>query len=640
MCGILAVINFDHHPVYKDLFLRMRDTMVHRGPDDAGIYLQGGIGLAHRRLSIIDLSATGHQPMSNEDDSVHIVFNGEIYNHVELRNDLIKKGHAYRSTSDTETILHQYEEDGERCVEKFNGMFAFVLWDRNRKMVFAARDRLGIKPLYYFMDEKRFIMASEIKAILEDPSVPRLPDHDAIADYFFSARAYGNKTLFQGVREVEPGYALAMEDNGRNVRLRKYWDVVYRYDHSRSHKHLTGQVHDLLEDAVRIHCRSDAPLGCHLSGGLDSSSVVAFAARHRKPLKTFSIKFSDEDYIDETKYAIEVARHVGAEYIESSPNEKDLAKLIPFLIWHMDMPMSTDGGFSYYTASQLAHRHVKVSLTGHGGDELFAGYPAQFRAAYHRTDMFNYRIDPNRIFAESLWKKISRGMISTGVKGAFRKLRNRLVRHEGTIEDMWVQLHCESLPENNPLFHRDFVRRLGGYSPRDEYIKPFSVMNTDQALDKCLYHDLRVYLPSLLHLEDRVSMALSIESRVPLLDYRIVELLATVPPAQKVGELVPKYLLREAVSGLLPESICRRRDKFPFPVPGRFWFSKEVKQLVDKVLLSPGCLQRGIFSPDAVKEVVSQYDLERMFQLLNVELWFKIFIDQDPDWLSQARTKA
>jgi len=640
MCGILAYMDLEHRSPSKEMLLRMRDSMIHRGPDDAGIYLQGAVGLAHRRLSIIDLSEAGHQPMGNEDETLQIVFNGEIYNHVELRNNLKARGHVFRSTSDTETILHQYEEDGERCLEKFNGMFAFVIWDGSTKTLFAARDRLGIKPLYYYRDDKKIIMASEIKAILEDPSVPRIPDDRAIADYSFSGRAYGNKTLFRGIHELEPGHSMTITDNGQGTRLKKYWDIVYRYDYSSSHRDLTDTLHGLLEDAVMVHCRSDAPLGCHLSGGLDSSSVVAFAARHRKSLKTFSIKFSDDDYIDETKYSREVARHVGAEYHESSPNEKDLARLLPFLIWHMDLPMSTDGGFTYYAASQLAQRFVKVSLTGHGGDELFAGYPAQFQATYRRGDMFEYRIDPNRVVKESLAKGISRRLFSHGIKGVAAAIRDRLGNSNRTLEDIWVRLHCGHLPGKNPIFHKDFIRQLGGYSPRDEYVRPFFETNTDQTLDKCLYHDLRVYLPALLHLEDRVSMALSIESRVPLLDYRIVEVMATVPPERKVNGLVPKYLLREAVSALLPQKVLQRKDKLGFPVPGRFWFSKEVKELVRNVLLSRACLERGIFNPQAIKEAVSANNSLLIWFPLNIELWFRMFIDRDPYWLSQARTKA
>ena len=640
MCGIVAVHNIGGKPINEDLLIKMRDVMIHRGPDDGGIYIEGSIGLAHRRLSIIDLSETGHQPMFNEDGSVVIVFNGEIYNHLELRDELEKKGHLFRSTSDTETIIHLYEEEGESCLNKLNGMFAFIIWDSKRRAFFAARDRLGIKPLYFFKDEKKFIMASEIKSILQEPSVPRGPDYEAIADYFFASRTFGGKTLFRGIYEVAPGYSMTIGIEGQIEKWGKYWDIIYRYDNSRSQKALTDQIHALLDDAVRVHCRSDAPLGCHLSGGLDSSTIVSLAARHRKSLKTFSIKFSEDEFIDETGYAKEVARNAGAEYYESSPDEKDLAGMLPFLIWHMDLPMATDGGFTYYTVSQLAKKHVKVSLTGHGGDELFAGYPAQFIATYQQSDMFEIRKDPDRIFPGYIWKRYYQKLLYSGIKGISKKIFSRIRNKKLNLEDVWIQLHCGTLPHENPLLHKEFIKQLGGYSPREDYIRPFVETNTDHTLDKCLYHDLRVYLPSLLHLEDRVSMALSIESRVPLLDYRIVEFLATVPPEQKVNGLVPKYLLREAVSSLVPERVRRRRDKLGFPVPGRFWFSQEVKNITRDVLLSRDCLQRGIFDAEAVRNAVTKNNLEQIWRLLNVELWFKIFIDRDSYWLAQTKDRA
>jgi asparagine synthase (glutamine-hydrolysing) len=633
MCGIVAVLHFDNRDVDEGLLVRMRDTMYHRGPDDAGIHLDGPLALAHRRLSIIDLSETGHQPMKNEDGTVFLVFNGEIYNYIELRNNLEKNGHRFHSTSDTEVILHQYEEDGEDCVNKFNGMFAFVLWDSKEKRLFAARDRLGIKPLYYFANEKKIILASEIKAIIEDPSVERIPDYHAIADFFYAGRALGNKTMFQNIKEIEPGHMITVDAFMKQTHVTKYWDVIYNYNYSRTDKETKEELFALLDDAVKVHCRSDASLGCHLSGGLDSSTIVAFAARHRKSLKTFSIKFSDDEYIDETRYAKAVAKHVRADYHEGSPPAADMARLLPFLIWHMDIPMTTEGVFAYYTVSQLAQKYVKVSLTGHGGDELFAGYPAQFQASYKSTDMFDLWSDPDRVLKSSLRKRLTQGIIRRGPLGIYRAIKGRLFHEEKSLEDVWIQLHCGNLPNDNPIFHKDFIKGLQRYSSKDDYTKPLGEVNTDQMLDKCLYHDLRVYLPSLLHFEDRVSMAVSIESRVPFLDYRIAEFLATVPPEQKIDGMQPKYLLREVASSLLPEEVWKRKDKRPFPVPGKFWQTHEMEELTEKILLSPESLKRGIFKPGALKDACSNIDIT--WQLINVELWFKIFIDRDPYWVSK-----
>ncbi len=641
MCGILAVVNFDKKNIDKAQLTRMRDTMYHRGPDDAGIYVNGSVGLAHRRLSIIDLSTAGQQPMSNEDGTIHIVFNGEIYNYVELREDLLKRGHRFHSTSDTEVIIHQYEEDGERCLDKFNGMFSFALWDSKSKRLFAARDRIGIKPLHYFIDDKRIILSSEIKAIIEDPQIPRIPDYQAMADYFYAGWALGNKTMFQDVRQIEPGQMITVDAITRRVQIKKYWDVIYNYNYSRTEEKLKEDLFSLLDDAVKIHCRSDASLGCHLSGGLDSSTIVAFAAKHRKSLKTFSIKFSDDDYIDETPYAKAVAAHVNADYHESSPSDIDLTRLLPKLIWHIDAPM-TCGAFTYYTVSQLAQQYVKVSLTGHGGDELFAGYPAQFQASFNRTDMFDMPRDPDNVVKYSFMKKLINSLAAKGFKGTYKSVTRRFLREEKSLEDLWIDLHCGSLPERNLIFEVDCVNKFKGYSSKDVYVTPFREVNTDRTLDKCLYHDLRMYLPSLLDFEDRVSMAVSLESRVPLLDYRIVEFLATVPVEQKVKGMQPKYLLRQVASSLLPEQVWKRTQKFSFRMPGRMLHSPGMRELTKNILLSPESLSRGIFRPQVLKDAYADIGTASSIDgptwlMVNMELWFKIFIDRDPYWVGKAR---
>lgn len=633
MCGILAYLNYDDVPVDGDLLVRMRDTMDHRGPDGVGIHLDGRVGLAHRRLAIIDLTDCGKQPMENEDGTIFLVVNGEIYNYLELMSGLIKNGHRFRSKTDSEVIIHQYEEDGEGCVRKFNGMFSFVLWDTRQRKMFAARDRFGIKPLYYYHDDDKIIFSSEIKAIVEDPTVRWAPNPKAIADYFFAERSLGTKTVFSGISEVEPGHMILVDQTPRRVRSAKYWDLTYRYNGHRKENAVLEELAHLLDDSVKIHCRSDAPLGCHLSGGLDSSIVVALAARHRERMKTFSIKFSDDDYIDETRYAKAVANHVGAEYLESRPTAEDMANVLPLLIWHMDYPMATEGGFSYYTVSRLANRHVKVSLTGHGGDEIFAGYPGQFKMAYGNTDMFMDWKDPFRIQSPTMFRKIYKALTEKSLTGLTRSLVNKIMPKEPSFNDLWIQLHCGLMPGENPIFEEGFLRSLEGYSPRDEYLKPFDLADTDELLDKCLYHDLRSYLPGLLHLEDRVSMAMSIESRIPFLDYRIVEFLATIPPNQKVKNLRPKYLLRRVGSSLLPEEVWNREDKFPFPVPGKFWLTKEMQALVKEVLLDPASIKRGIFRQKVLKEASEGRDKGLLWALVNCELWYKIFVDRRSDWL-------
>jgi asparagine synthase (glutamine-hydrolysing) len=630
MCGIVAAINFDRTAVDSRRLAVMRDMLHHRGPDDEGLYVDGPVGLGHRRLSIIDLSETGHQPMSNEDGSVRVVFNGEIYNYLELTQALKAKGHRFSSSSDTEVILHQYEEEGEDCVNRFNGMFSFVLWDRRRRRLFAARDRMGIKPLYYYLSPTKLILASEIKAILEDPDVPRALDSQALADYMFCGRALRGKTMFRNIREVEPGHWLSVDlETGRPV-IRKYWQLHYNYDRSRSDEAVKEELLYRLDESVKIHCRSDAALGSHLSGGLDSSTVAALAARHREGLKTFSIRFTEQGFLDETHFAKDVARHVGAEYCEGEPNPMDMASRLPYLLWHMDVPMASQGGFAYFTASQLAQRHVKVSLTGHGGDELFAGYPAQFQASFGHTDMFARQNYSQRVAKAPIERSLVKSLLGPGMVGLCKSVKEQLFTPERTLQDIWIKLHCNQWPKGNPVFQTDFMKGLDGYTPADDYSKPFQETDTDQVLDQCLYHDLVTYLPSLLHLEDRVSMALSIESRVPLLDYRIAEFLATVPPEQKVRGLVPKHLLRQVASELLPKGVWNRKDKCNFPVPDNFWMSREMKEFTESVLIAPESRQRGIFKPETLKQACHYGNMT--WPLVNVELWFKIFIDRDPNW--------
>jgi asparagine synthase (glutamine-hydrolysing) len=442
--------------------------------------------------------------------------------------------------------------------------------------------------------------------------------------------------MFAGIRELEPGFQLTVNLGSGAVEVKSYWDLRYAYNASRTDEQTADELFALVDDAVAIHCRSDAPLGCHLSGGIDSSAVVGFAARHRPKTETFSIKFSDDAHIDETGYAKAVARHVNAVYRESSPTATDLAELLPYLVWHMDMPMVSDGAFGYFMVSEFAKRHVKVSLTGHGGDEVFAGYPAQFQAAFNTTAMFRLHADPDR---QPRRPGLLRRALRRGPHGLYRALRARAAAAAGTrsLEDTWVALHCDGLPADNPLLHVDFVRQLRGYSPRDQYVAPLTSAPTDQILDRCLYHDLRVYLPSLLHLEDRLSMAVSLESRVPLLDHRIVEFLATVPPESKVAGLRPKHLLRQVSARLLPEEIWRNRDKRGFPVPGSFWRARRLADTVKQVLLSKRCMERGIFSVEALRRACDDPGgTTGLWPLLNVELWFRIFIDRDPVWVDKV----
>jgi len=625
MCGIIAAINIDGLPVDADKLQKMRDSMIHRGPDDAGFYIDGAVGLAHRRLSIIDLSDAGHQPMLSQDGSIVLTFNGEIYNYLELKENLIQAGHRFRSDSDSEVIVQQYEVDGERCVEKFNGMFAFAVWDRRGRKLFAARDRMGIKPLYYYWDGRKFILASEIKAILADAEVNREPNYQAIADYFYVGYTLNRKTFFKNIYELPPAHTLSLDVQRGQISISEYWDIHYDYNVTRTDEQLHIELLALLDDSVKIHCRSDAALGSHLSGGQDSSIIVALAARHRDLLQTFTVKFSEEAEFNETRYAKAVAASVGAKYNEGHPGETDLAALAPFLLWHMDVPIIPDG-FSYYSVSKLARANVKVCLTGHGGDELFAGYPAQFMASYGSTEMFRVHADPSNI------KKVP---LLNRVKGMLSNLHANLKSDQVRFEEMWTKLHCNQLPDKNKCFSQGFIQALEGYSPRDDYLSPFRKVRGAALLDQCLYHDLRVYLPSLLHVEDRASMSLSIESRVPLLDYRLVELMATVPPEQKVKGSQPKYLMKQIAQKMLPDEVWQRKDKRPFPVPHRFWSNDCMKLSMEKLLFANAGGNGGLFDlPQLEKLYRTSHFQARTYAA--VEMWFRLFIEMDEHWLDLA----
>jgi asparagine synthase (glutamine-hydrolysing) len=639
MCGIVAGMRFDGQRIeHRDLEV-MRDTMNHRGPDGAGLLIDGAVGLGIRRLAIIDLTHDGDQPMSNEDGTVWVVFNGEIYNYLELRTDLAARGHTFSSHTDTEVITHLYEELGPNCVDELRGMFAFVIWDKKRNILFGARDRVGVKPFHYYSDSKQFVCASEVKAILAAPGVPREVSSTAIGDYFFSEFPLSDRSMFEGIHNLPPGHSITVSRDG--VSTRKYWDVDYSYDTSRSDAVVCDQLAELLDEAVRLHCRSDAELGCHLSGGLDSSVVTGLAARHRQSLKTFSIRFGEGGWYDETAFARAASHHAGAEYFEAVPNGRDFAHLLPGLIWHMEMPLPNLGGFSYYTVSHLASTQAKVALTGHGGDEVFAGYAAQFQTAFGTSPFQNGAPDPRTLYnggrsrsAQARTLSFARRMSELGMSGIGNRIKERFGARRRTSEELWVALHANHLPHRNPVFSHRFISKLGGYSPLDDYLAPFRNAPTSELLDQCLYHDLRSYLPALLQMEDRMSMSVSVESRTPLLDYKVVEFMARVPPHQKVPGMQPKGLLRAAANGTIPEIIRKRRDKRPFPVPFELWAGGVLNDVSREVLLSPQSLDRGILDADRLR----RWDLtsQELWSALNLELWFQIFIDRDPVWIEQA----
>jgi asparagine synthase (glutamine-hydrolysing) len=633
MCGIVGVLNFDGALVNPSALMRMRDAVHHRGPDDAGIWTDGNVGLAHRRLSIFDLSPLGHQPMVSADGTLVLVFNGEIFNFIELRADLQSRGHTFTSGSDTEVLLRLWQEQGPACLSQLVGMFAFAVWDTSRRTLFAARDRAGIKPFVYTVAGRTLMFSSEAKSILAAPGFSARLDPLGFANFQFAGYPLGGRTLFEGIQQLPPGHMLQADSDG--VRIDEYWKLQFRYDATRDHASTAAQLDALLDTAVAQHCRSDASLGCHLSGGLDSSTVAAFASVHRPALDTFSIRFDSGGPYDESAYARAVAQAIGSRHFEDQPVLGNTEQILAFLVYHVEQPI-TSSAVAYFGASQLAAQHVTVALTGHGGDEVFGGYAAQFAVAYGGGGpIASSGLPSAQVSARARLEFLLR---SEGLSGVVRRLRGQPAVPLGDLadeEELWVRLHC-SRPEavQSPSMDAAFKAALGGYSSADDFLSTFREAPTSEVFDKALHHDLRTYLPSLLHVEDRTSMAMSIESRVPLLDHRIIEFAATVPPDVKVPGRVSKQLLRTVSAGRLPEMVRTRRDKGAFPVPINEWMQGPLYNFSRSLLTSKRALSRGVYASSWIKACVSTR--QHLWPLVMFELWARLFLDGDRDLLEQV----
>jgi asparagine synthase (glutamine-hydrolysing) len=583
----------------------MVGIMRHRGPDDEGFYCDEHIGLGHARLSIIDVEL-GSQPMSNEDETLWIVFNGEIYNYVELREELLEKGHTFRTRSDTEVILHSYEEYGDSFVHHFNGMFAFALWDRRNRRLLLARDRVGIKPLYYVQEGKRLLFASEIKALLESPTCRREVDSASVAEYVERSYVTGEKTFLSDVKKLPPGHILTLHEGV--LRQSEYWDVTFCQEQDRGEAYYTEQLAWLISDSVRLRLRSDVPLGAHLSGGIDSSTVVCTASELlEEPLKTFSGAFDEGPRYDERQHIRVVAEACGTEHHQVVPTMEEFFRIVSRLVWYLDEPVVGAGVFPQYVVSALAGEHVKVVLGGQGGDELFAGYTKYYRPyfAERASDLARFRFGaaaPLTLIPDLFKFLFNRG--GTDIPIFVRKLS--APRHSLALSPRLRQVAGQIPPRPMPAGLGRFARML--------------------------YVDLKEYLQGLLHVEDRTSMAASIESRVPILDHRIVELAASMPYKHKMRHGVTKYVLREAAKGRVPESILSRRDKMGFPTPIDIWFSRKSDALL-KFFDSEDTERIGLLDRTRAVQIVTEHargDRDHsslIWRMLNVQLWHSLFIE-------------
>jgi asparagine synthase (glutamine-hydrolysing) len=573
MCGIAGIFNFrSQEPVSPRLLKAMTDTLVHRGPDDEGFFISGPLALGHRRLSIIDLGG-GHQPICNEDESVWVVLNGEIYNFGELQDGLIKKGHTFKTRSDTEVIVHLYEEEGERCFQRLRGMFAIAIWDgRNRKLI-LGRDRVGKKPLFYLYDGSRIAFASEMKAILKIPGVSREIDHQALSDYFSFLYIPAPKSIFKNVRKVLPGHYVVVSD--KKITEVEYWDIKFAENTEVTEEQWCERLLATYREAIRLRLISDVPLGAFLSGGIDSSSVVALMAELiDHPVTTCSIGFEEEEF-NELGYAREIAKRFNTEHHEQTVRP-DAVKIVEKLVWHYDEPFADSSAVPTYYVSQVARERVTVALAGDGGDENFAGY---------RRYYFDRR--------ENIVRGLLPGAIRRPFFGALAALyptadwAPRIFRGKATFENLArspIEGYFRSISAfrselKDQLLAQEVKRQLKGYDSLSVLRDYHEKANTCDPLSRIQYVDIKTYLTDdILVKVDRASMAHSLEVRAPILDHKVMELTASMPSSLKLQGMNSKYIFKKALKELLPETVLQRR-KMGFAVPLAQWFRNDLKEL-------------------------------------------------------------
>ncbi|MCB9854458.1 MAG: asparagine synthase (glutamine-hydrolyzing) [Phycisphaerales bacterium] len=627
MCGIAGCVKFDTGDrVASSLIQAMTDALAHRGPDGEGFFVRGPVALGHRRLSIIDLTG-GAQPLSNESGSLWLICNGEIYNHVELRRELAGR-HHFRTQSDSEVILHLYEEYGADCVEHLNGMFAFAIWDAREKTLFLARDRLGIKPLYWTKTGDALLFASEIKALFASRDVVPRMNREALPEYLTFQFLLGDATLFEGVHRLEPGTHLTIRPFGdARVRVERYWEFDYELDRDSAYEDHVARVSMLLRDSVALQLRSDVPVGAYLSGGLDSSVVATLAARQRLgSLPVFTGAFDDGPGYDESPHARRVADGCGATYHEIRPDADGFCRDMPTLAWLMDEPAAGPGLYPQFHVSRLASQHVKVCLGGQGGDELFGGY-ARYLAAY-LEQCLKGAIHGTQDGAEYVvtWDEIAPNL-------------PLLKEYTALLQGFW----SKGLFDDMPLRYLALVDRSAGLdrvmspdvwndaarqSVVERFRSHFEAPSASSYFVRMTHFDLKSLLPALLHVEDRVSMGASLETRVPLLDHRVVETVTRMPPIMRFRGACSKRVLRRVAKGVVPQAVLDRRDKMGFPVPFDEWFAREpVRSFVRDALLGATARSRGLWDVDRLeREMAASGRFNRkLWGLLNLELWLRQF---------------
>ena len=640
MCGIAGVINYyEKRSVSKRLLQNMVSKLEHRGPDDVGYYLKGPAGLGMRRLSVIDVE-TGNQPLSNENNTVWVVFNGEIYNYKELRQELEKNGHTFKTNADTEVLVHLYEDMGRELVTRLNGMFSFALWDTKSRILLLARDRVGIKPLYYHIGRDRLVFGSELKALLQDKSVPRDLNFQAVHSYLSLLYVPSPMTIFEGVKKLPPAHVLEYIDG--EVAIYRYWSVPYqpvdaeetdlhpRQFNANTVKYYAGEVRERLKESVRRRMISDVPLGAFLSGGIDSSAIVALMTETANTqVKTFSIGFRNAGYYDEREHARKIVNMFNTKHHEDEV-EPNALEMLPLLVKHFDEPFADSSAIPTYLVSKLARQHVTVCLSGTGGDELFAGYRRylleELLNRYHKSPkIFKWFVNT---FAGGL--PVSR---KSAMKEYFLLLKRFLARQEQSpmlryiglmtcfSEEAKEQLYTDALPPNLAPAHDIMSRHYNTAGNFDD-------------LTRTLMADFHTYLPGdLLVKEDRMTMAASLEGRVPFLDHEFIEFVAAMPSTFKTNKLTTKYILKEAMRGVLPKNIIDRR-KHGFGVPIAEWFKADIKSYAEDVFHDSRTRERGLFKNDFMVSLLAEHQeglqdySGQLWALLMFELWCREYLDK------------
>jgi asparagine synthase (glutamine-hydrolysing) len=642
MCGIAGFVSVRPSNLTHSVAERMAGAIRHRGPDDSGFYHDEWASLAHRRLSIIDVAA-GHQPMCNEDGSVWIVYNGELFNHAGLRPALEQAGHRYRTRCDTETILHAYEQYGPDCVQRFRGMFALAIWDKNTRTLFCARDRLGKKPFYYYWDGSVFTFASEIKALLEHPSISVQFDDTLLPEYLAFGYISEERTLFSGIRKLMPGHHLILDLNAARPepRIERYWEIPQpTHTDEQDDAAWIRECRQRLEETVQMRLMSDVPLGMFLSGGVDSSAIAAVMKRQvSTPVETFAVGYQEAEF-SELSYAGHVARSIGTHHHEVVVGMDDFFNVLPRLIWHEDEPITWPSSVSLYFVSKLASERVKVVLTGEGSDEMFAGYARYRFYALNQRWSKRYALLPAGLRNALRDRVAASTLLSADVR---RKLQHTFVGRGDSIESLYLDNFYSAFSQAE----QSRLLRASGASPYANFLRYWNSDSQASLLSRMLYADQKSYLVELLMKQDQMSMACSIESRVPFLDHEFVEFSTRVPERLKIRNGSAKYILKKAVEDLLPHEIIYRK-KMGFPTPLRQWLLDPKAEVLFTLLRSPGGLLAQYLNQGELEALLSRHQngiedaTDRIWRLLNLQLWGDVFITgkRDERWEGLMATNA